>query len=578
MPTVLDSLVITLGLDPSQFTKGQRDAAEAFLKTKEESLRTAKEMEAAGKRAASFFSELRANVIGLFAAFTAGKGLREFVEDMTRGDAATGRFARQLGISTELLSAWQGAAERTGGSAQGVTASMAGLTDELEQYKLGMPPGQAIQFFNSLHISLRQSNGAWKTASDLYLELADRLRGIDPRRAAAIMRSIGADPGMVNLMLMGGDALRRLLAEMQRVAAVTPRDAAAAAARQDAWTKLARTSEELGRTLLTAVTPAILAFTRALQALEEFLEQHPDILGTLATGIAALATVLSLGLIGRVGAFFTAITGGATGALAAVSRLYGVVVALVAAVGGLQALHDLQPTPEEADAIRKRMGVTDPEWDAIRKRQRELFGPPGGAPDRKPDLLDWLGIGSGYRTDADGADEHEKFIRAEAAKRGIDPDVAAQVASSEGLGRGPGDAGSSFGDFQMHVGGIAPGGNAARGLGDDFRRDTGLDPRDPANWRAMDMYALDYAKEHGWGLQHGWKGLPFTGIGAAPGAPSAAQVSGAGTVNNSSTSTDVRIGNLNVHSAAQDAGGIAGDIGAAVRRASFANQVNSGIN
>lgn len=43
-----------------------------------------------------------------------------------------------------------------------------------------------------------------------------------------------------------------------------------------------------------------------------------------------------------------------------------------------------------------------------------------------------------------------------------------------------GDSGSSFGPYQLHMGGLAGGGNAGPGMGDDFKRETGLDPRDPA--------------------------------------------------------------------------------------------------
>jgi hypothetical protein len=107
--------------------------------------------------------------------------------------------------------------------------------------------------------------------------------------------------------------------------------------------------------------------------------------------------------------------------------------------------------------------------------------------------------------------DHEAFIRAYAASKGIDPSVAVRVARSEGLG-GPftGDQGSSYGDFQLHVGGLAPGGNSVSGLGDYFKFKTGLDPSDPNNWQEMDKFALDQAATQGWGP---WHGAAKVGIG-----------------------------------------------------------------
>jgi hypothetical protein len=107
------------------------------------------------------------------------------------------------------------------------------------------------------------------------------------------------------------------------------------------------------------------------------------------------------------------------------------------------------------------------------------------------------------------------FIRAEASRLGINPDIALRVARSEGLGGFTGDAGSSFGAFQLHRGGIAPGGNRVSGLGDDFLRDTGLDPSNPANERQTITYALQKARQLGWAPFHGaaragvgnWEGI-----------------------------------------------------------------------
>jgi hypothetical protein len=103
--------------------------------------------------------------------------------------------------------------------------------------------------------------------------------------------------------------------------------------------------------------------------------------------------------------------------------------------------------------------------------------------------------------------EKEAFIRSEAAKRGIDPNVAMSVARSEGFANPVGDNGTSFGAFQLHV---TPGGRG-NAVGDRFRRETGLDPSDPANERRGITYALDNIKAGGWGPYHG---AAKSGIGA----------------------------------------------------------------
>jgi hypothetical protein len=97
-----------------------------------------------------------------------------------------------------------------------------------------------------------------------------------------------------------------------------------------------------------------------------------------------------------------------------------------------------------------------------------------------------------------GAKEVDDYTRQVAQKYNIDPNVASKILSIEssyGQAKKPGDNGTSFGPFQLH---FAPDGQA---MGDQFRRDTGLDPRDPRTWKAQIDYAMKKAadpKGKGW--------------------------------------------------------------------------------
>ena len=103
-----------------------------------------------------------------------------------------------------------------------------------------------------------------------------------------------------------------------------------------------------------------------------------------------------------------------------------------------------------------------------------------------------IGSGTGIGHTASQT-ERAAFIRAYAAHIGIDPNTALRVAQSEGFYQFSGDHGTSFGDFQMHVGG---------GLGDRLRR-MGINPADPHSWMQSDKVALDIARREGWSAWHG---------------------------------------------------------------------------
>lgn len=93
------------------------------------------------------------------------------------------------------------------------------------------------------------------------------------------------------------------------------------------------------------------------------------------------------------------------------------------------------------------------------------------------------------------------YIQQRAIAYGVDPNIAVRVAASEGLGNPVGDAGKSFGAFQLYTGG---------GLGNTFQRVTGLDPSNPANEPATIDFALSQAAQGGWGP---WHGAARVGIG-----------------------------------------------------------------
>jgi hypothetical protein len=110
------------------------------------------------------------------------------------------------------------------------------------------------------------------------------------------------------------------------------------------------------------------------------------------------------------------------------------------------------------------------------------------------------------------AKEREAFIRREAIKLGINPDIAVKVARSEGLKDGiwqsnvinpKGKRETSYGDFQMLTGG---------GLGDEFERTSGLQAEDPTNWQELNRFALQQAKTGGWSPWYGARGQGITGM------------------------------------------------------------------
>ena len=132
---------------------------------------------------------------------------------------------------------------------------------------------------------------------------------------------------------------------------------------------------------------------------------------------------------------------------------------------------------------------TDPNQDPNApdpNRPPKETGRPAGTPAQ---------VGSSGAIPGASAKDVDDYTRQVAQGYGIDPDVASKILAQEssyGQARHPGDNGTSFGPFQLH---FAADGNA---MGDQFMRDTGLDPRDPRTWKQQVDYAMMKASQEGW--------------------------------------------------------------------------------
>ena len=532
MAHVIDTLVVELGLDPKKFTDAQKRSLDDFKRGQEEFRKRGREIEDQGRKLDDAFASLKRGALSLGAAFLGITGAKQFLDYLTTADAAAGRAAKTLNMGVRELSAWQGAAKATGGSAEGITGALQGLSGAMNQFIL-TGNGPFLGIMNHLGLSLFDNNKKLKTAGQMMLEISDavyKINASDPARAAATLSMIpGMNQDSINLMIQGRNVLQQLLDEQMRAGGATEKSAEAAAEYQRQLANLQRSAEDTGRTILQSLIPSLISFMDTVKTM-----------------------------------------------------------------------------------------FTNPIWDSKKGFWENLFGKaedwknpivPGGFADRlfklgKADykgfggMMDYL-AGAGYDPAKENATkklaggltrqagtfaEQEAYIREAAAKRGIDPNIAIQVARSEGIngyvvGNNQqssvvknGRREESYGPFQLYMGG---------GLGNKMLSQTGLDPRDPTTWKQQIDFALDHAGKAGWGSWYGWKGSPRAGIGLPPSGPRMSAISNdnrRGGDQTTSNDASVTIGTLNVNAPnAKDAGGIAAELPDAIKRQNWAASANYGL-
>jgi hypothetical protein len=264
MAQIIDALVVSLGLDASNFTKGQKEAVNSLRNTEAQATRTAKEMQTRGAQAGEFFGKIRNQVLALTAAVVGAKSVTQFAEQITQSDAAAGRLANNLGMTTQQLTAWEGAARRAGGTTEGMAGSLQNITTQLQElYTTGNAP--FLVPLARAGVNMGQFLNQATPMTERMLELADAFQKMSPERAQYLGAGIGLDQGTINLLMMGRDAVQAQIDAQKKMGTVSKEDAEAAKARQKAWNDLSDTITGVGRSIMTDLTPAIVGVEKGMK-------------------------------------------------------------------------------------------------------------------------------------------------------------------------------------------------------------------------------------------------------------------------------------------------------------------------
>ncbi|WP_155524214.1 phage tail tip lysozyme [Burkholderia sp. PAMC 28687] len=274
MATVIDALVVTLGLDPAQYKRGQADAKKSIKATSDEAAHAAKEMEARGQQAALFFTKIRNEALALLAVFTAGMGLKNFTEHTILSTAALGRMSENLGMSAKDLAEWQLAAKNAGGTAEGITAALLDSQKEVAKFKLtGVTEGinKFLQYGGKAS-DLKDGNTYLLARARIISNLAKT----DPGRAQLVASQMGITPAEFNFLKQGPEAIEAARRAQAGLATALGNASKPAEELRRNFDSLENQLQVTGVTLLTALMPEIKQLVAWLEKLADWIVDHKE--------------------------------------------------------------------------------------------------------------------------------------------------------------------------------------------------------------------------------------------------------------------------------------------------------------
>lgn len=167
--TIIDQLVVTLGLDPKQFTKGQKEAAQGLVDLKNKASDAGKATDGAGQS----FTQAAAK-LGLLALVLKGVyRSADAILDASRATRQLGFDARNYDIAADKLRNYENVAKTFGGTAEGVLKTVAGLQRGVFNLTFnGQISDQLVQL-GRLGVQFQDKGGHARDFKDIYLDTSE---------------------------------------------------------------------------------------------------------------------------------------------------------------------------------------------------------------------------------------------------------------------------------------------------------------------------------------------------------------------------------------------------------------------
>lgn len=274
--TVIDALLITLGLDTSDFRKGQKDVSDDLKKQREDAKKTAKEMAEQGKKAAAFFGSIKTELLALTGVTVTAGGLISFVKSTTSGLMDLSIQSKALGLSARELDGWSKSAEAAGSSAEKISASLQGFQGAIQGARVGDYSSSIFGGLAQLNALTGQNFDVWgQDASSLAKTSLDALRKIsDPNLRRQVGLSLGFDDATLQRNQEG-----KFLPDVDRLtksSGITDASTKGAKEFTAAWAELNQSLETTKNQFYTFLIPYVRDFNVVLRDLSNWMKSHPE--------------------------------------------------------------------------------------------------------------------------------------------------------------------------------------------------------------------------------------------------------------------------------------------------------------
>jgi hypothetical protein len=275
MAGIIDSFFVQIGLDADPFVVGQREADQAWIKTKDQTVAAAKQIEENTRKLATSFDTLKRQALEFFAVIMGASSIQSFISNVTAANTQLAVLSTNLQMQPQVIAEWGLAIQSAGGDAASALSAfqtVATKVFQMRQQGKGLPT-EFWQLSAQSGVQIDPSN-----AEALAESLSKAGAALDKvgRRSDAFqfLTQGGINPDMANIMINEGAHIQESLAKFHDLVP-TPKQLKDSQELTASWAHLTQAANALGRSI---EDPLIANLTPYLDKLSTWIRLNKDLI------------------------------------------------------------------------------------------------------------------------------------------------------------------------------------------------------------------------------------------------------------------------------------------------------------
>jgi hypothetical protein len=262
MATVIDSLLIELGLDNKKFSAAAKQSINNLRKLEAQARKSFKSTQNEANNLEDSFGKAKDALLSLGVSLVGFKGLTNLAQQVTTVNADISRTASRFKMSAAELSAWGQLMKSVGGTAEDFTSSMQAVDASIANIKL---KGSAAIFENLAQLQragadIRQIFNP-QTGKFDWEELADQVKYLvsigKEQEAFITLSDMGITEKYFQVLKKGGDEVRRMRSELERLQGVNEKNSKQAEELQEKWGKVSTAFGGAANQIMNQLYPSL---------------------------------------------------------------------------------------------------------------------------------------------------------------------------------------------------------------------------------------------------------------------------------------------------------------------------------